>query len=180
MKPVTEKYVSQSANRKMYEYHIPKLNEEKQEQLENLLQKLETAGATRPLNWAWSEINEGIPQLARFRVLQELYQTAYDISGNIDSAYDFDPEIGAVYQEVATATGKAALDQLLLNYGKGLLYHLIGLLDEGNSESERDGLSWRLMKTNPETDELLAGINGLHEDFIEFDRETAQPGTPKI
>lgn len=175
MKPLTEKYVTQSADRKMYEYHIPKLSEEKQEQLEALVQKLEAAGATRPLSWAWSETKEGIPQFARFRVLQELYQTACAVPANIDCAHDFDPEMGTLYQEIAAVSGKAALDQLLLNYGRGLLSHLISLLDEGNFESERDGFSWQLMQTNPETDELLAGIHGLHEDFIDFDQEITLP-----
>ncbi|NML22350.1 hypothetical protein HHL16_15815 [Pseudoflavitalea sp. G-6-1-2] len=172
-----EKYIGQLSEKdqKYYRHWLKELNESQIESLGNLTEKLALAGASRPLQWAWSEINEGIPQFARFRFLQELYMTAYDVNGNVDCAHDFDATIGKAYQQLTAAAGKEQLDHFLRSYGKGLLYQLMGVFDEGNVESERDGFSWRLMKTNPETDEMLKGIDGLHEDFMEFDQEITPP-----
>lgn len=172
MKPITAKLVAQSPNKKYYEHRIAQLSEARQQQLEALCEGLEAAGAKRPLDWALSETEEGIPQYARFRVLQELYQSAYSVTDNIDSAqYDFGFNANETYEALAKGIGREQLDQFLVAYGKGMLYNLVNMLDEGNSESARDGFSWRLMKTNDRGDEMLKGIDGLHEDFMEFDKE---------
>jgi hypothetical protein len=169
MKPVTAKLVAQSSNRKYYEHRISQLSEDRQQQLETLCEGLEAAGAKRPLDWALSETDEGIPQFARFRVLQELYQAANSVTNNVDSAeYDFGFNATETYETMAKAIGKKQLDDFLIAYGKGISYNLVTMLDEGNPESERDGFSWRLMKTNLPGDEMLKGIDGLHEDFMEF------------
>lgn len=174
-----DKYIDQLSEKdqKYYRHRLKELNDSQIEALASLTEKLQLAGATKPLHWAWSEIREGIPQFARFRFLQELYVAAFDVDGNVDCAHDFDPNIAKTYQQLSGTVSKEHLNQFLRNYGKGLLYQLMGVFDEGNFESERDGFSWRLMKTNPETDELLKGIDGLHEDFMEFDQEILPPNS---
>jgi hypothetical protein len=159
-------------DQKYYRHRLSKISEAQKNELAELVEKLDNAGATKPLSWAWSEISEGIPQFARFRVLQELYRSAYDVAGSIDSAEnDFEIDAGATYQAISGNLGKEKTDQFLIAYAKGMLYNLIGFLDEGNFEAERDGFSWRLMKTDEHGDKMIRGIDGLHEDFMEFDKE---------
>lgn len=176
MKPVTQKYVALSADRKKHEYHIPRLSEAQQEQLEELMIRLETAGAKDPLSWALSETREGINQFARFLVLKNFYLAAYDIEGNTFAAEDFDPQIRDTYAEVTNTVGAEKLQHFLQSYGKGMIYQLLNILDEGNfADADRDGISWQLMKIIPAEDKIAGGINGLHEDFIEFDTEIDIP-----
>lgn len=158
-------------DQKYYRHRLKELSEAQKNELAELVEKLDNAGATKPLSWAWSEVTEGIPQFARFRVLQEIYSAAYDVAGNIDSAEDFGIEADTTYQAISGSLGKEKTDQFLIAYAKGMLYNLIGFLDEGNFEAERDGFSWRLMKTGENGDEMIRGIDGLHEDFMEFDDE---------
>ena len=158
-------------DQRYYRHRLNELSEAQKNELAELVEKLDNAGATKPLSWAWSEISEGIPQFARFRVLQELYRSAYDVAGSISSAEDFGIDAGTTYQAISGSMGKEKTDQFLIAFAKGMLYNLIGFLDEGNFEAERDGFSWRLMKTKEHGDEMIRGIDGLHEDFMEFDKE---------
>lgn len=159
-------------DQKYYRHRLKELSEAQKNELAELVENLDNAGATKPLSWAWSEITEGIPQFARFRVLQELYSAAYDVAGSIDSAEnDFGYNAGTTYEAISGNLGKEKTDQFLIAYAKGMLYNLIGFLDEGNIEAERDGFSWRLMKTGEHGDEMIRGIDGLHEDFMEFEKE---------
>lgn len=170
MKPITEKYIAQSADQKMYTYYVAKLNEEKSEQLEEMLLKFEAAGATRPLNWAWSELSEGIPQWARFMILKEMYQSAHDITGNVEASEEFDQKMNNSYQEITAKVGSEKLHQFLTAYAKGMLYNMLGVFDEGSFDYESKD-SWLLVTHNRETGELGKAISGLHEDFLEFGSE---------
>lgn len=48
----------------------------KKEEFEDLVNRLRNAGAKNPFSWANSEIQEGIPQFARFLVLKSLFDIA--------------------------------------------------------------------------------------------------------
>lgn len=178
MKETTRKYVELAPNRKFYEHHIPKLGEAEQEQLDLLVGQLAAAGARNPLPWAYSQATEGIPQLERFLVLKYLYLSALDIEGNIDAGHDFDRQLGERYKEIADVVGNDKLQHLLLNYGKGMLYNLLGVIDEGNTDYESD-VSWQLLQYDRGKEQFGRGIGGLHEDFMEFHDEIELPGVRK-
>lgn len=157
-------------NRRHYEYDLSKMSKEKKQLLEEFVVRLVKEGAKNPLSWAFSEVQEGIPQFARFMIIKNLYLSAYDVEGNVDSGEEFDQTTNDTYQEIIDKVGTEKLHQFLANYAKGMLYNMIGVFDEGNFDYESD-YSWQLMQYNPVTDILGRPVSGLHEDFLEFDQE---------
>ncbi|WP_153393895.1 hypothetical protein [Chryseobacterium vaccae] len=162
------------SNKKYYEFEFSKLNETEKQRLEELVQRMVKSGAKKPLDWAWSEFREGIPQWARFMILKEMYLSAYDVAGNIDAAEEFNPEMNQNYDEMSSAIGTEKLNQFLTSYAKGMLYNMLGIFDDGNFDYESND-SWILMTQNRETDELGEPVSGLHEDFLEFEEQIEIP-----
>lgn len=160
---------------KRYRYEISRLDEAGKQQLETLVTRMDKAGAAKPLSWAWSEFKEGIPQWTRFMILKGLLQSAGDTAGNLDCGCDFDPAIHETYQEIANGAGEEKLKQFLQSYSKGMLYNVIGLFDEGNTDYDSND-SWQLMTLDREAGTLGKPISGLHEDFIEFENELHDNG----
>ncbi|OCA78317.1 hypothetical protein BBH99_08825 [Chryseobacterium contaminans] len=155
---------------KRYRFEFAKLDENQQQQLDELVARMENAGATKPLSWAWSEFSEGIPQWARFMILKGIYQSANDVEGNADAALEFNQDAGEIFEEISKAVGEKKLKQFLTAYSKGMLYNMIGIFDEGNPDYDSKD-SWLLVTQDRESDIIARPISGLHEDFLEFDRE---------
>lgn len=168
----TSKFIAQLSDREQqrYRHEISRLNEAQQQQLEALVVRMARSGAKKPLDWAWSEFREGIPQWGRFMIIKELYLTARNVEGNVDAGHDFDPNTGKIYQEIAAVLGEERLKQFLVGYGKGLLNNMLGIFDEGNIDYESDD-NWLLMTHDRQTGKTGRPISGLHEDFLEFDDE---------
>ncbi|KPH14721.1 hypothetical protein [Chryseobacterium sp. ERMR1:04] len=141
------------------------------EEYESLVMRLGNAGAKNPSSWASSEVTEGLPQFARFLVLKSLFDIAKSTDDNIAMAADFDDELDEKYNTIKDAVGEEKLLSFLSAYSKGIIYNVIGLLDEGNQESDRDKISWTLMKTDENFESTGQIIQGLHEDFLEFEDE---------
>lgn len=141
------------------------------EEYESLVMRLGNAGAKNPSSWASSEVTEGLPQFARFLVLKSLFDIAKSTDDNIAMAADFDDELDEKYNTIKDAVGEEKLLSFLTAYSKGIIYNVIGLLDEGNQESDRDKISWTLMKTDENFESTGQIIQGLHEDFLEFEDE---------
>ena len=162
------------SNKKYYEFEISKLNESEKQHLEELVLRMVKSGARKPLDWAWSEFREGLPQWARFMILKEMYLSAYDVGGNVDAAGEFGPEVSRVYEEISSGIGTEKLNRFLTAYAKGMLYNMLGIFDEGNFDYESND-SWILMTQNRETDEPGKPVSGLHEDFLEFEEQIEIP-----
>lgn len=141
------------------------------EEYESLVMRLGNAGAKNPSSWASSEVTEGLPQFARFLVLKSLFDISKSTDDNIAMAADFDDELDEKYNTIKDAVGEEKLLSFLSAYSKGIIYNVIGLLDEGNQESDRDKISWTLMKTDENFESTGQIIQGLHEDFLEFEDE---------
>lgn len=165
-----QKYLDQSADKKYYEHRVSGLSDTEKERLEKLVIRMANAGAKEPLSWAFSELREGIPQFARFMILKGLYQSAYDVEGNISTGNDFDPHIDTAYKEIADAAGEEKLKEFLISYGKGMLYNMLGIFDEGNFDYESED-SWQLVEYNTESGIPGKPVSGLHEDFLEFEQQ---------
>ena len=153
------------SSQSFYEQQISKLSDPQRVALLGLVERLAVAGATHPLAWAFSEVSENKPQFARFLVLKKLTEVTADTATNIALAMDADEE---VVSELLATVGEAKLNKFIKAYSQGIISHVISVLDEGNPQAERDGISWNLMETEP-TGKLTGRlIEGLHEDFLEF------------
>ncbi len=155
---------------KHYRYELSKLDDTQQARLEALVVRMVQSGATRPLSWAWSEFREDIPQWARFMVIKSMYQSAYDVAGNVDGADEFSPGSSEIYEELLAITGAEKLNHFFASYGKALLYNMLDILDEGNTDYECND-SWQLVTYYREKGKSGRPISALHEDFLEFDAE---------
>ena len=146
-----------------------------------LAKKLKRAGATSPKSWARSEVDEGIPQFARFLLLKNLVHIANDVQGNLDSGEELAEDLADTHAAASAALGEAQLNALLRSYGKGMVQQFIGLIDWGNGDMERDGLSWALVQTDGEGDIIkpLRIIEALSEDFLEFEASELAKPKPK-
>ncbi|QQT33044.1 hypothetical protein I6I99_10950 [Sphingobacterium multivorum] len=116
------------------------------------------------MSWAWSEFQEGIPQWARFMILKGMYQSATDTEGNADAAMEFDQDAGEIYEEITEAVGEEKLKQFLTAYGKGMLYNMIEIFDEGNPDYDSND-SWKIVTEVRESESEERQIAGLHENF---------------
>ncbi|GEJ32479.1 conserved hypothetical protein [Flavobacterium psychrophilum] len=167
----TEKHLENSADKEYYKKQISKLTDNQKEEFESLVIRLENAGAKNPLSWANSEVSEKIPQFGRFLVLKSLFDIARSTEDNISMAVDFDEDIEDKFEEIKEKVGQEKLFDFLKSYSKGMIYNIIGLLDEGNLEVDRDKISWALLKTDDNFEPTGQIIQGLHEDFLEFENE---------
>ncbi|MEQ4909099.1 hypothetical protein [Proteus vulgaris] len=143
----------------------------------DLCEQLKTAGATNPKSWANSELQENIPQFARFLVLKGLTKIYRDVEGNINEMDIYSDEATEVYQKVASQFDEKALKELLHFYGKSMISKVINMLDEGYLYDVNDNVGWSLIELNDKgttTDRL---IQGLHEDFLEFEESELAPDT---
>ncbi|MFC6096329.1 hypothetical protein ACFPVY_06680 [Flavobacterium qiangtangense] len=164
-------HLDNSSDKKYYEHIISKLTDEQKEEFESLVIRLDNSGAKNPLQWASSEVREKIPQFGRFLVLKSLFDIAKSTKDNISMADDFDEDFNEKYTEIENILGQEKLSDFLKSYSKGIIYSVIGLLDEGNINSDRDKISWTLMKTDENFETTGQIISGLHEDFLEFEDE---------
>ncbi len=159
---------------KHYRFELSKLDDTQQARLEALVVRMVQSGATRPLSWAWSEFREGIPQWARFMILKGMYESANDVEGNADGADEFKPGSSVTYRDLRAIVGEEKLNQFLSSYGKGMLYNMLSIFDEGNFDYESND-SWMLVQYERQKGTLGRPISALHEDFLEFEQEMKLP-----
>jgi hypothetical protein len=160
-----------SSNKIYYEQNISKFTDEQKNEFIDLVLRLDNAGAKNPLQWAYSETKEKIPQFGRFLVLKKLLEIAKSVEDNVAMASDEDYEIEEQFLEIQKIVGEKKLKDWLISYSKGLVYNLLELFDEGNRDYEKDRISWALVKTDEECEPTGQIIEGLHEDFIGFEDE---------
>ena len=153
---------------------MEELTKEQEIQLNDLVNRLSKAGAKNPLQWARSEVREGIPQFGRFLVLKRLFEIIKSPETNIALASDFDGEIDDKFEEISKTIGKEKLIDFLTSFSKGLASSFIELLDEGNENADEDKVNWVLLKTDDKGEHTEQIIQGLHEDFLEFEDEIAE------
>ncbi len=169
-----ENYINNSENSEYYKKEIDQLNEEQRRELESLLQKMDNSGAKRPLGWALSEITENIPQFGRFLFLKGLFDILTDVEENMGLADDIDEiyedDIFEVSEKLKNAIGEKELDNFLKSYAKGIMWQVTNLIDEGNYNSTGEPM-WSLKESYKTNNTSERFINGLHENFNEFEDE---------
>lgn len=135
----------------------------------DLCEQLKAAGATNPKSWANSELQENIPQFARFLVLKGLTDIYRDVEGNLSEIESYSDEATEAHQKLASQFDEQELKELLHFYGKSIIGKVIDMLDQGYLYGVNDNVGWSLMELDNKgttTDRL---IQGLHEDFLEFE-----------
>ena len=159
----------------------PKPKPKADAKVDALAKKLKRAGAADPQSWARSEVEEGIPQFARFLLLKNLVQIANDVQGNLDAGQELAEDLADAHAAASAAMGEAPLHALLRSHGKGMVQQILDLIDWGNADMERDGLSWSLVQTDGEGKVIrpLRIIDALHEDFLEFEANALAKAKPK-
>ncbi|OJJ14635.1 hypothetical protein BKI52_42155 [marine bacterium AO1-C] len=169
-----EKYIASSDNEKYYRERLDQLDQTQKAKLEDLLDRLEKAGAKKPLDWALSNVEESIPQFARFLMLKGLFEIIEDIEGNMGFAEDVDEsyedDIEEVSNQLKTAIGEDGLNKFLKSYTKGVMWQVINLIDEGNYNTNGDP-GWVLKEVNSEGKITGKNVGGLHESFVDFEEE---------
>ena len=137
-------------------------------------------GAPDPEGWARSQIEEGIPQLARYLFLRRAWRQVVDEdhAGWIDAAvqrasdHPDEPYAGVGHALVALRQRGATNDEItdvVRGMQAELLFSLCYLLgDPGFGEPEVTGVGWALAEVDGEGT-YLGTIGGLHESVLETD-----------
>ena len=82
-----------------------------------------------------------------------------------------------VYQKLASQFDEQELKKLLHFYGKSIIGKVIDMLDQGYLYDVNGNVGWSLMELDNKgttTDRL---IQGLHEDFLEFEESELAPNS---
>lgn len=145
-----------------------------EQELTALFQKL---GAQNPGAWARSQINENIPQLARFLFLRQAWKLVVNDNDSswIDEIRRANPnkpggDANPVIERLlAAGANEDDLTKLIRVMQWRLLFGLCQLLDDpGTIESEVCDIAWRLFQVD-ESDHPIAIMPGLAESVLETD-----------
>ena len=140
----------------------------------NLYRRFKKLGAPDPAGWAKSQVDEGIPQLARYIFLREAWAgvVADGDTGWIDEQMATPPDgpggaiVGALQRLRATGADLKDISRVARTMQSPLLFHLCYLIDDPQTEDEDIG--WSLCQIDSEG-RLIANIDGLHESVLETD-----------
>jgi len=139
-----------------------------------------TLGAPDPEAWASSQVNEGIPQLARFLFLRQAWRhvVSEDDSSWIDRLIDSagnDPEqpYAGSGHALRRLRAKGATNEEITDLVRGmqaeLLFSFCYLLeDPAIDEAEASEVMWTLVQTDVDGN-VISPISGLHESVLETD-----------
>jgi hypothetical protein len=137
-------------------------------------------GANEPETWAQSQIEEGIPQLARYLFLRQAWRNVVAEGDSlwIDRAIDRartapDEPYAGVGHALARLRSRGATDEELTDVVRGmqaeLLFSFCYLLDDpGELEPEASAIGWALAQIDEEGN-VVGTISGLHESVLETD-----------
>ena len=142
------------------------------EELRRLTEVFREHGAKDPENWARSQLEEGIPQLAIFCFAKALWQGILEeddtswIDADIRWAKSNSTapcaQSGRALQEMlAKGVSPQAITDLVRVYQFNSLYHACSLMD-GSRVFDFPVNNWALHQTD-ENGEIVATIQGLHE-----------------
>jgi hypothetical protein len=152
----------------------------KERELEKLTTVFRKLGAKDPERWARSQVEEGIPQLARFVFLKQAWKSVVSeddsswIDGQImQAASKPDEPYAGVGQALLSLRALGASDEELTDLVRGmqaeLLFQICSLLgDPGDLEPAVKDLGWVLVQIDEEGNPVDA-IGGLHESVLELD-----------
>ena len=148
--------------------------------LDRLTARFAELGAPDPRSWAQSQLQEGIPQLARYLFLREAWRLVVAegdrtwIEQDVASA-ERDPQApyagagSALKRLRALGAADADITDLVRGKQAELLFSLCSLLDDPTVDDVVDqDIFWALVQVTDAGD-VLATISALHESVLETD-----------
>jgi hypothetical protein len=163
---------------------LQELDRQTRVQAESLIDRLARAEAADPEEWAYSEITENIPQLARFLVLRRLWGDLIDpwrdnaawIENMIASAEkdpgDYFSDAGlALRRLLEKGVDPADIASIARYVAYETAFGVVHTIDEGHDpEHSGDGWpGWTLIETDANGDSTGRPVGGLHEDLLSLD-----------
>jgi len=147
---------------------------------DELTNKFKSLGVTDPEGWAESEINEGIPQLARCAWLKGAWQIVPDRDvtwvDNVLKNYKSnskEPFYGrdhAIKTMIEYGVTKECILDLVKAVSGEMIFHIGYMLDDPGVVIGNSGVNWALVELDS-NDEVKGIIPGLHESVLETDPE---------
>ena len=137
-------------------------------------------GARDPEGWARSQVDEGIPQLARYLFLRQAWRSIVRegdsgwIEASIERAHTHpDEPYAGVGHALKKLRARGATDEEIIDVVRGmqaeLLFSLCHLFDDpGDIEPEVEDIAWVLAQVDDDGN-VLGTIGGLHESVLETD-----------
>ena len=161
-----------------------------EDSIEQLTKHFATMGAHDPEGWARSQVQEGIPQWARFVFLRQLGlglvkqgdATWIDQRLAAEAKYRHIPDkIGpAVARMRAVGVSSQDLTEVVRAMQAELLFHFCSVVDDCGSvdypNSDMPRVEWALAQTNEEG-EAVGVIDALHESISEVISDGHEPPT---
>lgn len=145
------------------------------EELTNIFKEI---GADDPESWAASEIDEGIPQLARFMFLKGAWNGVVpDNEEWIDNVMgQYDEEDDSPYSGMGHSIKKMldfgvprqAITELSRCIAAEMIFHIGYMLDDPESIPGNEHVNWALVQLDEEGN-AKNKISGLHESVLETD-----------
>jgi hypothetical protein len=132
------------------------------------------AGCTEPKDWVRSELAEDIPQFARFLMLRDVHRLADAVDDTLTEALYDQPGLQRTLDVLRAAVPRSSLDALLLAYGKALGNGFVMALDQGPAAPEEGMPGWQLIETDADGAPTGRRVEGLHEDYLDFDTSYAR------
>ncbi len=134
-----------------------------------LIALMTAAGCTDPRNWVGSELSENKPQFARFLFLKEFHEIVDEVENTLAGCEEYSPDISATLKILQETLSAESLHTFLRIYGKALGNAFVMMLDYGPEYTEAGAPGWALMETNTEGETTDRLIQGLHEDYLDFE-----------
>ncbi len=134
-----------------------------------LADAMQAAGCVDPRDWVSSELDENIPQFARFLLLRDVHHLADAVQDTLAEAVYDRPDLQDTLTALQAAVAPAALEALLLAYGRALGNGFVMTLDDGAMAQGADTPGWQLMETDADGEPTGRLVQGLHEDYLDFD-----------
>ncbi len=135
-------------------------------------------GARAPEEWARSEMEEGIPQLARFLFLKGAWNSVVpdnddwiqNVLENYDSA-DNGPYSGMMHsikEMIDKGVSKSAITEFARCIGAEMIFNISYLMDDPGVVENNKHVTWGLFVTDVNGNPIQK-LNGLHESVLDTD-----------
>jgi hypothetical protein len=157
-----------------YEEWLRTLNPRERERARALTDRFRSLGAADPESWARSEVAEGIPQLARFLVLDTIRKQALDYWRSADVLGELAKEHGPSDRVLTHLRQSGLTDGDIAAFAQKIAavtaWQVLQVVDEGYAADAGAELpGWGLEERDSNGEPTRRGIAGLHESFYEFD-----------
>jgi hypothetical protein len=133
--------------------------------MDDLTRRMSELGAPDPASWARSEINDNIPQQARYLFLRNIWPQLIDRYAD-ESVIR---RLPATARLLDAGASMADLALALRSVAYETAFAVVDRVDEGyDPDAPRDSPGWRLMETDAER---LTGraVGSLHESLLSLD-----------